>query len=80
MWVEETGFPLHSTVGNGRAVGGQGQWYAPGYPDAHPGLEKQLVVGFCFTEGLVSNFSDIQLIEHCDIPSDEGLSNVINVN
>ena len=30
-----------------------------------PGMEKELTVGFCLSEGLVPDFSDIQMIHHC---------------
>ncbi len=44
-----------------------------------PGLEMQLVTGFCFTEGLISAFSDIQLMEYCSTPDGEEAQNIINV-
>jgi len=30
-----------------------------------PGMEKELAVGFCISEGLVRSFNDIQMIHHC---------------
>ncbi|HFD40768.1 MAG TPA: hypothetical protein ENJ31_13075, partial [Anaerolineae bacterium] len=30
-----------------------------------PGLEKELAVGFCLGEGLVSRMADIALVQHC---------------
>jgi FdhD protein len=43
-----------------------------------PGSEMELAAGFCFTEGLVDSFSEIQTIGFCkDAP--EGLQNIVNV-
>ncbi|MCD6519934.1 MAG: formate dehydrogenase accessory sulfurtransferase FdhD [Anaerolineae bacterium] len=48
-----------------------------------PGMEKELAVGFCLSEGLVERFEDILLVHHCgqglpapgeDSPEGEGLS------
>lgn len=43
-----------------------------------PGNEMELAAGFCFTEGLVESFAEIQTIGFCaDAPA--GMQNIINV-
>ncbi len=41
-----------------------------------PSLEKELVIGFCFTEGLIKSISDVLLLEHCGTASEAGTHNV----
>ncbi len=42
-----------------------------------PGLDKELALGFCFTEGLIDGLSQIRLLEHCG--SGHTSSNVVNL-
>jgi len=44
-----------------------------------PSLEKELVIGFCFTEGLIESLSDVLLLEHCGTASERGTHNVATV-
>jgi len=44
-----------------------------------PGLEKELIIGFCFTEGIIDGISDVLVLEHCGSMSEAGTHNVATV-
>jgi FdhD protein len=45
-----------------------------------PGQEKELALGFCFTEGIISGLSQIRLVEHCGSGTDaDNSANVVNI-
>lgn len=45
-----------------------------------PGDDVDLVIGFLFTEGIITNSQDIQTAQHCFIACAENKENVIQVN
>lgn len=45
-----------------------------------PGQEKELALGFCFTEGIISGLSQVKLVEHCGSGTEgDGSGNVVNI-